>query len=150
MIRLADPLRFLTMLAAWVATSWALAPRSVVSVVLLLCVLTVFVTPGDNGTDREKILVPVPGVVTIALMLLHHLAAVISSWAAWPTWAAGTVTILAATSLITERPRWRDLLAVRSEHGSSKTVTSDSQKTTMRCADCVRVLPEEAAEQLSQ
>lgn len=118
MIRLADPLRFLSMLAAWVATPWALAPHSVllavVSVVLLLAVLTVFATPGDNGMVREKILVPVPGVVTVGLVLLQLVAAVISSWVAWPTWAAVTVTVLAAASLIAEQPRWRHLLAVRS------------------------------------
>ncbi|WP_329204099.1 hypothetical protein OG257_01040 [Streptomyces sp. NBC_00683] len=118
MTRLADPLRFLTMLAAWVATPWALAPHSVllavVSVVLLLGALTVFVTPGDNGMDREKILVPVPGAVTIALVLLHYLVAVISSWVAWPAWAAVVVMVLAATSLVAEQPRWRHLLAVRS------------------------------------
>ncbi|MFF1410543.1 hypothetical protein ACFVX6_12280 [Streptomyces sp. NPDC058289] len=118
MIRLADPLRFLSMLAAWVATPWALAPYSVllavVSVVLLLTVLTVFATPGDNGMVREKILVPVPGVVTVGLVLLQLLAAVVSSWAAWPTWAAVAVTVLVAASLIAEQPRWRQLLAVRS------------------------------------
>ncbi|MFD9540735.1 hypothetical protein [Streptomyces sp. NPDC060022] len=39
--------------------------------------------------------------------------AVISSWVAWPTWAAVMVTVLAAASLIAEQPRWRHLLAVR-------------------------------------
>jgi len=117
-IRLADPLRFFSMLVAWVATPWALAPYSVllavVSVILLLGALTVFVTPGDNGMEREKILVPVPGAVTIGLVLLHLGAAVIFSWAAWPTWAAVAVTLLAAASLIAEQPRWRHLLAARS------------------------------------
>ncbi|MFJ5776353.1 hypothetical protein [Streptomyces sp. NPDC093094] len=114
MTHLADPLRFLSMLVAWVATPWALAPHSVllavVSVVLLLAVLTVFATPGDNGLVREKIIVPVPGVVTIALALLQLVVAVVSSWVAWPAWAAVAVTVLVAASLIAEQPRWRYLL----------------------------------------
>ncbi|MCX5402667.1 hypothetical protein OHA37_02060 [Streptomyces sp. NBC_00335] len=118
MIRLADPLRFLSMLAAWVATPWALAPYSVplavAAVLLLLATLALFGTPGDNGMTREQILVPVPGVVTISLALLQLVAAVVSSWAAWPTWAAVAVTVLASASLIAEQPRWRLLLAVRS------------------------------------
>ncbi|MET9735200.1 hypothetical protein ABZZ79_32605 [Streptomyces sp. NPDC006458] len=116
MTRLADPLRFLSMLAAWVATPWALAPYSVLlavlSVILLLLVLTVFVTPGDNGMEREKVLVPVPGVVTIGLVLFQLLAAVVSSWVAWPAWAAVAVTALAVASLIAEQPRWRRLRAL--------------------------------------
>ncbi|MGW1818545.1 hypothetical protein ACWCQM_33880 [Streptomyces sp. NPDC002125] len=117
MIRLAHPLRFLSMLVAWVATPWALAPYSVVlavvSVVLMLAALTLFVTPGDNGMEREKILVPVPGAVTIGLVLLHLAAAVVFSWMAWPAWAAVAATLLAAASLIAEQPRWRHLLAAR-------------------------------------
>ncbi|MFF2776037.1 hypothetical protein ACFVU3_14120 [Streptomyces sp. NPDC058052] len=117
MTRLADPLRFLSMLAAWVATPWALAPYSlflaVGSVVLLVSALAVFVTPGDNGVEREKILVPVPGAVTIGVVLLHLVAAVVSSWAAWPAWAAIVVTALATASLIAEQPRWRGLLTVQ-------------------------------------
>ncbi|MEW1613161.1 MULTISPECIES: hypothetical protein [unclassified Streptomyces] len=87
---------------------------AVVSVVLLLALLTVFVTPGDNGMAREHILVPVPGVVTVGVMLLHLAVAVVSSWVAWPTWGAVAVAVLAAAGLIAEQPRWRRLLAVRS------------------------------------
>nr|WP_229883617.1 MFS transporter [Streptomyces omiyaensis] len=119
-IHLADPLRFLVMLAAWVATPWALAPHSVLlavaSVLLLVAALALFATPGDHGMDREKILVPVPGAVTVAVVLLHLAAAVVSSWTAWPTWAAVAVTVLAAASLIAEQPRWRALLAPPDRH----------------------------------
>ncbi|MFD6888824.1 hypothetical protein [Streptomyces sp. NPDC059957] len=118
MTRLADPLRFFSMLAAWVATPWALAPYSVplavASAVLLLASVALFGTPGDHGVPRERILVPVPGVVTAGLVLLHLVAAVASSWAVWPTWAAVSVTVLASASLIAEQPRRRQLLARRS------------------------------------
>ncbi|MFD0427229.1 hypothetical protein ACFQ60_01045 [Streptomyces zhihengii] len=93
----------------------ALAPPSLVlavgSVIVLVTALAVFVTPGDNGMERERILVPVPGAVTICVVLIHLFAAILSSWVAWPTWAAVVVTALAATSLIAEQPRWRSLLA---------------------------------------
>lgn len=56
-------------------------------------------------------MVPVPGTVTIALVLLQLAAAVAASWAAWPLWAAVVVTALATACLVTERPRWRRLLA---------------------------------------
>ncbi|MFE1291204.1 hypothetical protein [Streptomyces sp. NPDC058751] len=116
MTSLADPLRFLSMLVAWIATPWALAPHSVplavVSVVLLLVLVAVLATPGDQGMEREKILVPVPGAVVVAVMLLHLVAAVVSSWAVWPTWAAVTATVLAAASLIAEQPRWRRLVTM--------------------------------------
>ncbi|MFC5899241.1 hypothetical protein ACFP53_08590 [Streptomyces zhihengii] len=108
------------MLVAWVATPWALAPHSLLlavgSVIVLVTALAVFVTPGDNGMEREKILVPVPGAVTICVVLIHFVAAIVSSWAAWPTWAAVVVTALAATSLVAEQPRWRSLLAGQSSY----------------------------------
>ncbi|MFI6938461.1 hypothetical protein ACIBI4_04230 [Streptomyces sp. NPDC050418] len=62
MAHLADPLRFLCLLAAWVATPWAIAPHSVllavISVVVLLAMLTLFATPVENGLAREQILGP--------------------------------------------------------------------------------------------
>ncbi|MET9255972.1 hypothetical protein [Streptomyces sp. NPDC003717] len=45
-------------------------------------------------------------------MLLQLTAAVTSSWLAWPGWAAGLVTLLAAVTLLTERRRWKWLAAV--------------------------------------
>ncbi|WP_330298281.1 hypothetical protein [Streptomyces sp. NBC_00503] len=108
---LASVLRFATELCAWVATPWALAGWSVAAavagVVLLIGLPTVFATPGD----KAQVMVPVPGAVTIALVLLQLAAAVAASWAAWPLWAAAAVTVLAAACLVTERPRWRRLLA---------------------------------------
>lgn len=108
---IASVLRFATELCAWVATPWALAGWSVTaavaSVVLLIGLPTVFATPGD----KAQVMVPVPGAVTIALVLLQLAAAVASSWAAWPLWAAVVVTALVTACLVTERTRWRRLLA---------------------------------------
>ncbi|MFG2052638.1 hypothetical protein ACGFI9_01285 [Micromonospora sp. NPDC048930] len=112
---LASALRFLTELVAWVATPWALAPHSVVlavaSVVVLIGLPTVFATPGD----KRQVLVPVPGVVTIGLVLLQLVAAVVSAWAAWPRPAAVLVTVLALAALVTELPRWRRLAPLGSD-----------------------------------
>jgi hypothetical protein len=106
----ASALRFATELCAWVATPWALAPWSVVAavaaVVLLIGLPTVFATPGD----KNQVIVPVPGAVTVGLVLLQLAAAVAAAWVAWPVWAAVAVTVLAATCLWTERARRRRLL----------------------------------------
>ncbi|MEU8585462.1 hypothetical protein AB0C59_00380 [Streptomyces sp. NPDC048664] len=105
--RTASALRFGVELIAWVATPWALAGHSWVlaalSVVLLIGLPTCFSTPGD----KAHVIIAVPGRVTILLVLLQLAAAVASSWLAWPAWAATVVTLLAATTLVTERPRWR-------------------------------------------
>ncbi|MFF4348389.1 hypothetical protein [Streptomyces sp. NPDC001530] len=105
--RAASALRFAVELVAWVATPWALAAHSwllaVLSVVLLIGLPTCFSTPGD----KAHVIIAVPGRVTILLVLLQLAAAVTSSWLAWPAWAAGLVTLLAAATLVTERPRWR-------------------------------------------
>ncbi|MEU6092935.1 hypothetical protein ABZ865_40530 [Streptomyces sp. NPDC047085] len=109
--RIPSALRFTTELIAWVATPWALSSYSwllaVLSVVVLIGLPTLFSTP----EDKPQVIIPVPGVVTILLVLLQLVAAVISSWAAWPTWAAVIATLLAAGTLVTERPRWQWLLA---------------------------------------
>ncbi|MFD0319367.1 hypothetical protein [Streptomyces flavalbus] len=67
-------------------------------------------TPGD----KKQVIVPVPGAVTVLLVLLQLTAAVVAAWLAW----AGVVgSVLAAATLVTERPRWRWLLATgRSRH----------------------------------
>jgi hypothetical protein len=99
-------LRFATELVAWVATPWALSGHSwllaVLSVVLLIGLPTVFATPGD----KSSVIVPVPGRVTVLLVLLQLVAAVVFSWLAWPGWVAGPVTVLAAATCFTERRRW--------------------------------------------
>ena len=105
--RLASVFRFATELVAWVATPWALAPRSVplavLSVVVLIGLPTLFSTPGD----KRNVIVAVPGTVTIALVLLQLVAAVVAAWVAWPAFAAVLVTVLAAVTVVLELPRWR-------------------------------------------
>ncbi|WP_329494880.1 hypothetical protein [Kitasatospora herbaricolor] len=110
-VRTPDVLRFLVELIAWVVTPWALAPHSVplavLSVVLLIGLPTVFATPGD----KQQVMVPVPGAATIALVLLQLVAAVVSSWVAWPAPVAVLVSVLAVACAVAELPRWRGLLA---------------------------------------
>ncbi|MFI9150350.1 hypothetical protein [Streptomyces sp. NPDC053367] len=109
--RTASVLRFATELVAWVATPWALAAHSwlpaAASVVVLIGLPTLFSTPGD----KAHVIVAVPGWGTILLVLLQLAAAVISSWLAWPAWAAVPVTVLAAATVVTERRRWTWLLS---------------------------------------
>ncbi|MFC9397480.1 hypothetical protein ACFTWS_30595 [Streptomyces sp. NPDC057027] len=109
--RTASALRFATELIAWVATPWALADRSwllaALSVVVLIGLPTLFSTPGD----KANVIVAVPGRVTILLVALQLAAAVISSWLAWPVWAAVPATALAAATVVTERRRWIWLLS---------------------------------------
>jgi hypothetical protein len=106
----ASALRFVTELVAWVATPWALAPHSVAlavaSVVVLVGLPTVFATPGD----KPRVMVPAPGPVTVGLVLLQLVAAVVSSWLAWPAPVAAVVTALAGLTVVLEVPRWRWLL----------------------------------------
>jgi hypothetical protein len=109
--RLASALRFSTEVIAWVATPWALAPFSiplaVASVVVLIGLPTVFQTPGD----KPRVMVAVPGVVTVVLVLLQLVAAVVASWVAWPLVVAVVVTGLAVACVVTEQPRRRWLWA---------------------------------------
>ncbi len=103
--------RFATELVAWIATPWALSSHSwllaTLSVVILIGLPTLFSTPGD----KAKVIIPVPGGVTILLVLLQLAAAVISAWVAWPAGVAVAVTLLAATTLVTERHRWHWLVS---------------------------------------
>jgi hypothetical protein len=114
--RLASVLRFSTELIAWVATPWALAPYSiplaVASVVVLIGLPSVFQTPGD----KPRVVVAVPGVVTILLVLLQLVAAVVASWVAWPVGVAAVVTVLAVACVVTEQPRWRWLSGAAGSH----------------------------------
>lgn len=110
-VRTPDVLRFTVELIAWTATPWALAPHSavlaVLSVIVLIGLPTVFATPGD----KSQVMVAVPGAGTIALVVLQLVAAVVSSWAAWPPPVAVAVSVLALACAVAELPRWRGLLA---------------------------------------
>ncbi|MGJ5750350.1 hypothetical protein FB563_5354 [Streptomyces puniciscabiei] len=110
--RVPSAFRFATELVAWVATPWALAgyswPPAVLSLVVLIGVPAVFATPGD----KTKVLLPVPGWVTIVFVLLQLVAAVVSAWWLWPAWAAVPATLLACAALVLEQPRWSWLLSL--------------------------------------
>lgn len=110
--RLASALRFAAELVAWVATPWALATYSwllaALAVVVLIGLPTVFSTPGD----KKQVIIPVPGSVTILLVLLQLVAALTSAWLAWPVSVAVLVSLLVAATLVTERRRWRWLVAL--------------------------------------
>jgi hypothetical protein len=112
--RLPSAFRFSTELVGWVGMPWALAGHSWVLAVLSLVVLiglpAVFATPGD----KEKVVVPVPGWVTIVLVLLEVAGALVAAWWIMPVWAAVLVSLLAAATLVTERPRWKWLLSLSS------------------------------------
>ncbi|MFG1701050.1 hypothetical protein [Nonomuraea sp. NPDC049309] len=109
--RLASVFRFAVELLAWVATPWALAassvPLAVLSVVVLIGLPTVFSTPGD----KRHVVVAVPGWVTIALVVLHIVAAVAAAWTVWHPVVAGVVTVLGVVTAVLELPRWRWLLS---------------------------------------
>ncbi|MEV0586400.1 hypothetical protein [Nonomuraea sp. NPDC050310] len=103
-------LRFATEVVAWVATPWALwstsVPLAVLSVLLLIGLPTVFATPGS----RPHVLVPVPGWVTVGLVVLQIAAAVVCAWLIWIPLLASATTLLAAVTVASELPRWRWLL----------------------------------------
>ena len=107
---MASALRFATEVVAWVATPWALAghsvPLAIASVVLLIALPTVFATPGD----KAQVLVPVPGYVTVALVVMHMAAAMAASWSAWPRAVTAGVAVLVLACVVAELPRWRWLL----------------------------------------
>ena len=109
--RIASVLRFAAELVAWVASPWALSKYSwllaVLAVVMLIGLPTVFSTPGD----KAQVIIPVPGTVTILLVLLQLAAAAIAAWLAWPIYAAVLVSLLVAATLVTERQRWQWLLS---------------------------------------
>ncbi|WP_046588263.1 hypothetical protein [Streptomyces mangrovisoli] len=109
--RVASALRFTTELVAWVATPWALSayswPLAALAVVVLIGLPTVLATPGD----KAQVIVPVPGWVTVLLVLLQLAAAAIAAWFAWPTYAAVLVWVLVGATLVTERRRRRWLLS---------------------------------------
>ena len=109
--RIPSVLRFAAELVAWVATPWALSTYSwllaVLAVVVLIGLPTVFSTPGD----KAQVIIPVPGTVTILLVLLQLAAATIAAWSVWPVYAAVLVSVLVAATLVTERQRWRWLLS---------------------------------------
>jgi hypothetical protein len=75
---------------------------------LLIGLPALFSTPGDRPSGVA--IVPVPGVVTILLVLLQLAAAATAAWVLGPMWLAGGVTVLCVAVTITEQPRWRWLL----------------------------------------
>lgn len=111
MATMAPMVRFTALLSAWLATAWALttwwSPWAAASGILLLSLLlTLFATPAE----QPQAIIPVPGTVTIAILLTELAAGVASAWASWPVWAAVASTALTATCLVTERGRWQRLL----------------------------------------
>lgn len=102
-------LRFAAEVVAWVATPWALAAHSPVlagvALLLLIGLPAVFVTPGD----KAKVVVAVPGYVTVGLVVVQLLAAVLAAWAAWPLPVALLVWALVLATVTVELPRWRRL-----------------------------------------
>lgn len=102
-------LRFASEIIAWVATPWALAAHSPVlagaALLLLIGLPAVFATPGD----KVKVVVAVPGIVSIGLSVLQLLAAVVASWAAWPVPVAVLVWALVGATIYAELPRWERL-----------------------------------------
>ncbi|MEV4073746.1 hypothetical protein ACGFJC_11655 [Nonomuraea fuscirosea] len=107
---LASVFRFATELVAWMATPWALSsyspPLAVLAAVVLIALPTLFATPGD----KRKVIVAVPGYVTILLVVLHVVAAVAAAWAAWHAVVAAVVSVLAVVTVVLELPRWRWLV----------------------------------------
>ncbi|GAB2538467.1 hypothetical protein [Nocardia heshunensis] len=103
-------LRVLTELVGWITLPWGLFHYSVIwsilAVVVLIAVPGVFATPGD----KDQIMVPVHGIVTITFMLLELGGALWGAILVLPGWAVGIVAVLAAITVVTELPRWRWLL----------------------------------------
>ena len=101
--------RFVAEVVAWVATPWAIAAHSPVlagaALLLLIGLPAVFATPGD----KVKVVVAVPGWVTVGLVVVQLLAAVFASWVAWPVPVALLVWVLVLVTVYTELPRWRRL-----------------------------------------
>jgi hypothetical protein len=103
-------LRFACEIVAWVATPWALASHSPVlagvALLLLIGLPAVFATPGD----KVKVVVAVPGRVTVGLSVSQLLAAVVAAWAAWPVPVAFLVWALVGVTIYAELPRWKRLV----------------------------------------
>ncbi|MBB6033461.1 hypothetical protein [Phytomonospora endophytica] len=108
------PVRFLMEIVAWVAVPWALVPVSiplaVLSVVVLIGLPTVFQTPDD----KPRVMVAVPGYVTVGLLILQLASGITAAWLAWWPLAAVGVSLLAAATVVTELRRWRWLLTEKS------------------------------------
>jgi hypothetical protein len=106
-------LRFLTELIAWAGAAWALWPHSIPlaigAVMVLIGLPALFGTPGDRPGGGP--LVPVPGVVTILLVLMQLATATAASWVLRPGWVAAAVTALCLLVTGTEQPRWRWLIS---------------------------------------
>ncbi|MFJ9692178.1 hypothetical protein [Kitasatospora sp. NPDC101183] len=97
-------------LVAWICLPIALwhhsIPLAIGVDVLLIGAPALFQTPGDKpGT-----VIPVPGWVTILMVLVELAAADIAAQLLFPTWAATVVTLLVIACCTTELPRWNRLL----------------------------------------
>ncbi|WP_449336859.1 hypothetical protein [Streptomyces griseus] len=112
-------LRFAVEMTAWVCTPWALwsyfVPLANGVVLLLIGLPALFGTPGNRpGGDPP---VAVPGIDTIALVVLQAVAAAASAWALWGTWVATSVTALCLILPLTKLPRWRAPLSATHRPG---------------------------------
>lgn len=72
---------------------------------MLVGLPAVFNTAGDRPGGGA--LVPVPGIVTILLLLIQLVAATTAAWVICPWWVAEVVTALCLIVPITEPPRWQ-------------------------------------------
>lgn len=100
-------LRVLTELIAWVTVPWGLAQYSVAWSVL--AVLVLIGLPAVSGTpgDKNQVMVAVPGVVTIAFMVMQLAGAIWGAQMVLPEWAVAAVCVLAVATAVAEIPRWR-------------------------------------------
>jgi hypothetical protein len=80
---------------------------SVVSLLVLIGLPAVFGTPGD----KKQVMVAVPGVVTIAFMVMQLAGAVWGAEMMLPRWALAAVCVLAVVTIVAEIPRWRWLVS---------------------------------------
>ncbi|MGW6936505.1 hypothetical protein ACWGE0_41080 [Lentzea sp. NPDC054927] len=117
---LSGGLRFLAELIAWVIVPLALWSHSALlaigAVVVLIGLPAIFSTPGDRPSGVA--LVPVPGFVTILLVLIQLAAATAAAWVLGPSWFALGVTVLCVIVTVTEQPRWRWLMAASGGRGA--------------------------------
>ena len=101
--------RFLIELTAWIAGPWAAGEliggwATVVTLVVLLALPSLFNTPGDKRTTGG---VATPGPVRIAIEMVLLAAAIVGAWTVWPVWLAILVTAIGAVMLVTGAPRYR-------------------------------------------
>ena len=98
-------LRFLSELIAWIAGPWAVAIWSkwlvVPAVVLLVGLPAVFSTPND----KNKVVVPTPGPIRVAIELLLYSVAAVAPWFVWSATASGVAVGIVIATAFTGMPR---------------------------------------------